>query len=76
MKFNPTKFIWSLMIVFGSIASFKAQDVTTEDHSYKPLTLKLNDSGSKYMSLHHMASVLGHCYSKQSRHTRRKWATH
>jgi hypothetical protein len=49
MKFNPTKFIWSLMIVFGSIASFKAQDVTTEDHSYKPLTLKLNDSGSKYI---------------------------
>jgi hypothetical protein len=49
MKFNPTKFICSLMIVFTSIASFKAQDVAAEDHTYKPLTLKLNETGSKYI---------------------------
>ncbi|MFZ1704497.1 MAG: hypothetical protein WAT79_09115 [Saprospiraceae bacterium] len=29
----------------------QAQETPTEDHSYKPLTLKLNESGSKYLRL-------------------------
>ncbi|MCC6410876.1 MAG: hypothetical protein IT270_04410, partial [Saprospiraceae bacterium] len=52
MKFKATLFVFSL---FALVQTMSAQPTTTEapkpktDHSYKPLTLKLNEDGSKYI---------------------------
>lgn len=42
-------FFLSLLLMFCSLPSLRAQEAPVEDHSYKPLTLKLNESGSKYV---------------------------
>ena len=42
------KYLLFLLIGFSQI-SLQAQEAPAEDHSYKPLTLKLNETGSKYV---------------------------
>ncbi|MGB1243590.1 MAG: hypothetical protein ACPG49_13765, partial [Chitinophagales bacterium] len=44
-------FIFTLLLIgFGSISSVYAQEEEKEiDHSYKPMTIKANEDGSKYM---------------------------
>ncbi|MBK9254645.1 MAG: porin [Saprospiraceae bacterium] len=38
-----------LILIFSSLISLTAQEAPAEDHTYKPLTLKLNETGSKYV---------------------------
>ncbi len=44
-------FVFTLLLIgFGSISSVYAQEEKKEiDHSYKPMTLKMSEDGSKYM---------------------------
>lgn len=39
--------LFCLLMLYGTVTT--AQEAAPEDHSYKPLTLKLNDSGSKFV---------------------------
>lgn len=38
-----------ILLLTGTQGALFAQEAPAEDHSYKPLTLKLNDTGSKYV---------------------------
>lgn len=50
MKTNFTYAVWALAMLCLPIAAL-AQEKTEIDHSYKPLKLKLNEDGSKYVRL-------------------------
>lgn len=43
------KFTLLIFLFLWGLNSSMAQEAPAEDHSYKPLTLKLNDTGSKYV---------------------------
>lgn len=49
MKINQLNFLFGILLVIGSFQTISAQEAPVEDHTYKPLTLKLNDNGSKYV---------------------------
>ncbi len=50
MNMNQLK-LFAFLLVFSASFALSAQvaPAAEEDHSYKPLTLKLNESGSKYV---------------------------
>lgn len=50
MKSNQLCLLFALSFAFIlGTSNLKAQEETAEDHSYKPLTLKLNEEGNKYV---------------------------
>jgi len=46
--FSVNKMIIAIFLLMAGL-SVNGQEAPVEDHTYKPLTLKLNDSGSKYV---------------------------
>ncbi|MBK8670353.1 MAG: porin [Saprospiraceae bacterium] len=46
---NSQLFFLALIMIFCTVSTLRGQEAPVEDHSYKPLTLKLNDTGSKYV---------------------------
>ncbi|MCB0664033.1 MAG: porin [Saprospiraceae bacterium] len=46
---NFTKFFLAAVMFWGLASSVNAQEKKEVDHSYKPLVVKLNDDGSKYV---------------------------
>lgn len=49
MKSNLLYSALLVLLLMAGQATLLAQEAPAEDHSYKPLTLKLNDTGSKYV---------------------------